>query len=96
MFSCFTSTPDFSPFTARPNLIPLDEMNPPLAALTGLQRRLAEFSMTIDTSEPDSADADTLNRAIWHSVRGFGTPYNYGKAPPRHSSFESLLRLAGN
>jgi hypothetical protein len=44
-----------------------------------LQRQLAKFSLTIDSSEPDSADADMLNRAIWHSVKGFDAPYNYGR-----------------
>jgi hypothetical protein len=85
-----------TPYTARPNQIPLDEMNPRLAALVGLQRQLAKFSLTIDSSEPDSADADMLNRAIWHSVKGFDAPYNYGKPIARkHASFESLLHLAG-
>ena len=94
MFSVFTSKPDFTPYKALPNQIPLDEMNPALAGLTGLQRELAKFSMTIDSSEPDSADADLLNRAIWHSVKGFDVPYNHGRPlPRRHSSFESLLRL---
>jgi hypothetical protein len=92
MFSLFTSKPDFTPYTALLNQIPLDEMNPPLAGLTGLQRELAEFSLTIDTSQPDSADANLLNRAIWHSVKGFDTPYNYGRPIRRqHSSFELLL-----
>ena len=45
MFSSFTVKPDFTPYTARPNHIPLDEMNPKLAGLRGLQRELAEFSM---------------------------------------------------
>ena len=31
MFSAFTSKPDFTPYSARPNQIPLDEMNPQLA-----------------------------------------------------------------
>jgi YVTN family beta-propeller protein len=95
MLSAFTSKPDFTPYTARPNQIPLNEMNPQLAGLTGLQRDLAKFSMTIDSSEPDSADADLLNRAIWHSVRGFDTPYNHGRpVVQKHLSFESLLRFA--
>ena len=47
------------PYTALPNQIPLDEMNPALAGLTGLQRELAKFSMTIDSSEPDSARRQT-------------------------------------
>ena len=96
MFSTFTAKPNFSPYTALPNQIPLDEMNPALAGLTGLQRQMAAFSLTIDTSVPDSAPADMLNRAIWHSVKGFDTPYNYGKPiKPQQLSFESLLRLTG-
>lgn len=97
MFSVFAQKPDLTEYHALPNQIPLDEMNPALAGLTGLQRQLAEFSLTIDSSEPDSAPADPLNRAIWHSVKGFDTPYNYGKPiVGRHASFESLLRLSGN
>jgi len=60
--------------------------------LTGLQRELAEFSMTIETSQPDSAPADMLNRAVWHSVKGFHTPYNYGRPIPPTSLFEVFLR----
>ena len=97
MFSVFTDRPDFTPYTALPITIPLNEMNPALAGLTGLERQLAKFSMTIDSAEPDSAPADPLNRAIWHSVKGFHTPYNYGRPiPTRHASFLSLLQVAGN
>jgi YVTN family beta-propeller protein len=75
MFSVFTSDPDFSPYVAIPNRIPLNEMNPSLKATSGLQRKFAEASLRMDFSEPDAADADTLNRAIWHSVKGYNTPY---------------------
>jgi YVTN family beta-propeller protein len=96
MFDVFTSKRDLRPYTFLPNQIPLDEMNPAMAGLKGRQREMAKFSMTIDTSSPDSADADTLNRVIWHSVKGFDTPYNYGRPiQRRHDSFLSLLRLAG-
>ena len=96
MFTTFTAKPDPTPYAAVPNRIPLDEMNPPLVGLRGLQRELAEFSLTIDSSEPDSAPADLLTRAIWHSVKGFDTPYNYGRrVEARHPSLESLLTLAG-
>ena len=89
-------SPTSRAYTARPNQIPLDEMNPPLAGLTGLQRQLAEFSLTIESSEPDTADADLLNRAIWHSVKGFDVPYNHGR-PINVSKLSplSLTRLAG-
>ncbi len=75
MFSAFASEPDFSPYAALPNAIPLDEMNPPLAALKGLARRLAEESLRMDFDEPDAAPEHVLNRAIWHSVKGFNTAY---------------------
>lgn len=96
MFSVFTAKPDPEVFTALPNQVPLDEMNPTLEGLTGLQRRLAEFSLQIERREPDASPADLLNRAIWHSVKGYGTPYNYGKPISRRSPFESLLQLAGS
>jgi hypothetical protein len=64
MFTTFTSKPDFTPYTAIPNRIPLNEMNPSPQELNGLQRELAEFSMTIDSSEPDSAPADSEPRHL--------------------------------
>ena len=41
----------------------------------GLQKELAEASLRMDFSEPDAAPEDVLNRAIWHSVKGYGTRY---------------------
>jgi len=75
MFSAFTSEPDFSAFDYLPSRIPLDEMNPPAAALNGFARHLAEESLKMDFSEPDAAPEQLLNLAIWHSVKGFGSPY---------------------
>jgi YVTN family beta-propeller protein len=92
MFTTFTAKRDLTPYTALPNNIPLNEMNPGLSALNGLQRELAEFSLAMDKSAPDSAPADLLNRAIWHSVKGFDTPYNYGR--PTKQDGATLLRLA--
>lgn len=75
MFSVFTNTPDFTPYSAQPISIALDEMNPAVSATNGLQRKLAEASIKMDFSEPDAADPKVLNRAIWHSVKGYATPY---------------------
>ena len=75
MFSVFTDEPDYTPYKALPNQVPLNEMNPGLAGLTGLQRELAEASMKMDFSEPDAAPEDLLNRVIWHSVKGYHVPY---------------------
>jgi hypothetical protein len=68
MFTVFTSQPDFTPYAALPNQIPLDEMNPPVKKLAGLPRRLAEASARMDFEEPDAADEQLLNRAVWHSL----------------------------
>lgn len=95
MFTAFTAHPDFTPYSTRPNQVPLDEMNPPLAALKGLERQMAKFSLGIERSEPDDAPADLLNRAIWYSVKGFDTPYNYGRVAHQPKRPLSLLQLAG-
>lgn len=97
MFSVFTGTPDLTPFTVLPNRIALDEMNPAMAGLKGLQRELAEASAKNDTSEADSSSADVMNRAIWHSVKGFKAPYRSGrKREDAPDSFLKLLKLAGS
>jgi len=67
--------PDFSPYTALPNQIPLDEMNPAVVSLSGLQRYYAEQSMAMPLDDIDEADEDLFNRVIWHSVKGYDVPY---------------------
>jgi YVTN family beta-propeller protein len=75
MAQAFSATPDLSPYTAVPNQTPLNQMNPSLASLKGLQRKMALASMAMDFSEPDAAPEDLLNRITWWSVKGFNTPY---------------------
>jgi hypothetical protein len=75
MVKAFSNEPDFTAFNSLPNQIPLNEMNPATAALQGLQRQLAIASLRMDFAEPDNAPEDLLNRAIWHSVKGYTTPY---------------------
>lgn len=75
MFPAFNSAPDFTPYTAIQSAIPLNELSPPISATTGLQRALAIASRNMDFSDADDAPQDTLNRAIWHSVKGVATPY---------------------
>jgi YVTN family beta-propeller protein len=82
MVDCFQGKADLRPYSALPNRIPLDEMNPPLRALKGAQRFWAEQSMELDFEDVDRADEDTLNRILWHSVKGYSVPY------PRRSTSE--------
>jgi hypothetical protein len=75
MASCFAEKPVFTPYEAVPNRIPLDEMNPPLAALLGARKFWAMKSLALPLDDVDKADEDTLNRILWHSVKGYHTPY---------------------
>jgi hypothetical protein len=63
MADCFTTKPNLRPFTALPNRIPLDQMNPTKTAM----RRL-------DLSKPDRVDEDAFNRQLWQTA-GKQTPY---------------------
>jgi hypothetical protein len=75
MSDCFHDKKDLTPYTAIPNKIPLDEMNPPLKALRGEARHWAQKSMELDFDDVDRADEDTFNRILWHAVKGPGVPY---------------------
>ena len=67
MAACFTAKPDFSPYTHRPNRVPLDEMNKPVSALRGEDLRLALASAKLDLTDIDRADPQVMARAIWRS-----------------------------
>ncbi|HEY7423716.1 MAG TPA: alkaline phosphatase family protein [Gemmataceae bacterium] len=75
MRRCFQDKPDLTPYICRPNQTPLDQMNPPLRKLQGQARHWAEKSLELDLDDADEADEDTLNRILWHAVRGVVTPY---------------------
>jgi YVTN family beta-propeller protein len=75
MTDCFTNKPDFRPYQALANHIPLDEMNPKLSALSGKKKFWAQKSMEMSLDELDQANEDTLNLILWYSVKGYNTPY---------------------
>jgi hypothetical protein len=85
MSDCFQDKADLRPYAARPNNIPLDEMNPPLKKLSGRQRYWAEKSMELDFEDVDRADEDTFNRILWHAVKGYDVPYPKKPASPSGS-----------
>ncbi len=71
MSDCFTNAPDFTPYTALANNIPLDQMNPgTTAALDRQDRYWANKSRKMDLNKPDLINEDSFNRIIWHSVKG--------------------------
>ena len=75
MTDCFTGKPDFKPYKAVKNIIPLDEMNPELVSIAGDQLYWAKKSMEQDLDDVDRIEEDTFNRIIWHSVKGYDRPY---------------------
>lgn len=75
MSACFTAMPDFTPYDAVPNNIPLDSLNPPLKMLTGKQLSWARQSVKQDLSNYDRVDEKIFNEIIWHSVKGYEAPY---------------------
>jgi YVTN family beta-propeller protein len=75
MRNCFTEKADLTPFSSVANRIALDEMNPPLGKLRGKELYWAKKSLGLNFEREDEADEETLNRILWHSVRGWDTPY---------------------
>ncbi len=70
MSASFTDTPNLTPYDAVPNRIPLDRINPELAAIQDpRQRHWAEVSLSQPLEEVDEADEDTLNRILWFAAR---------------------------
>ena len=84
MREAFTDQPDFTPFAAVPNRVPLDEMNPPPAAIKDpLLRKQARISAGLDFRRIDACPEDVLNRILWHAVKGPGIPYPEWAVRPR-------------
>jgi YVTN family beta-propeller protein len=75
MRNCFQSQPDLTPYKCTPNLVALDEMNPPIKELTGKALYWAKQSLALNLEKADQANEDIFNRILWHSVRGYDTPY---------------------
>jgi YVTN family beta-propeller protein len=75
MTNCFKNTLDLTPYTARPNRIPLDQMNPKVASLKGKQKYYAQKSMALPLDDIDQADEGDFNRILWHAVKGYDVPY---------------------
>lgn len=75
MTDCFTNKPDFTPYTAVPNQVPLNQMNPKLSTLKGKQLYWAKVSMAMPLEEVDEAEDDDLNKIVWYATRGYNTPY---------------------
>jgi len=76
MTDCFTDQPDFTPYTALTNNVPLDQMNPSPKKVSDRQlRKDAYVSARLPLEKADQCPEDTLNRILWHAMKGINEPY---------------------
>lgn len=74
--SCFTTKADLSPYQAAAARVPIDELNPKASAHRHpLMRHLAEQSAALPLDRLDACDEDSLNRILWHAMKGPNQPY---------------------
>jgi hypothetical protein len=76
MFACFSEVVDLTPYTAVPNKVPLDQLNPEVKAIRDpVQRKYAVASAKLPLQDADECPEDVLNRILWHAQKGSETPY---------------------
>jgi YVTN family beta-propeller protein len=83
MSDCFKDGPDFTPFVAVPNNVPLDEMNPdPKHVSDPALRRDSIASARLPLEQADQCPEDLLNRIIWRAMKGSRSPYPFWAITP--------------
>ncbi len=69
MFDCFNATADNTAYTAVPNQIPLNEMNPDLSQLKGSALHYAKKSLQPQFDHIDAGDDALFNRIVWFATQ---------------------------
>src|SRR5215469_6613303 len=76
MFDCFSSTPDYTPYDAVTNNVPLDEMNNNPNDISDAQlRKDALVSAKLPLEKEDQCPEDLFNHILWRAAKGSKTPY---------------------
>lgn len=88
MRASFTEKADYTPYVAVMPRQSIYEVNPPLSALKGKAKAAALASLRMRFDIPDAAPTDRLNRMLWHTARGWRTPY----PGVSHSAFFPMSR----
>lgn len=96
MSACFTGTPDFTPFAALPNIIPLDEMMGDSDIYYGAMGKAPPYDPDDPPfSRPDNICDDELNRVLWALAKP-GVPYPEEYTGPHGKGLAALgLTLTG-
>ncbi|WP_321471773.1 alkaline phosphatase family protein [uncultured Paludibaculum sp.] len=71
----FTNQADLTAYTHVQPKQDLFEMNPPLKALRGQPKAAAVVSAKMRWDVPDAVPSGKLNQILWHSTRGWSTPF---------------------
>ena len=75
MRAAFQDKADLTPYVSVLPKQSLFDLNPPLIATSGAERKATLASMRWRWDIPDAAPEDQLNRIIWSQARGWNTPY---------------------
>jgi YVTN family beta-propeller protein len=67
--------PDLTPYEAVEPQQSIYELNPQTTSLLGPARDAALQSARMDFRTPDAAPSEALNRILWHTAKGWQTPY---------------------
>jgi hypothetical protein len=74
MFDCFTNWPDYTPFTALTNNVPLAQGAVASARPSPKEQYWAKRLRKMDFSKPDGINENLFNRYIWFRIKG-DAPY---------------------
>ena len=73
---CFTEIPDYTPYHAVSNQVPLNQLNPPATAQTDPKMKdYAEASENMPFDQVDACDEDLLNHILWFAMKGPQSDY---------------------
>jgi hypothetical protein len=75
MYDVFTDKPNFTPYNAVSNQVPLDTLNPAPAALSGPAKVWAQWASGQNYTTEDAVNMEQSNRLIWYSSNRFTKPY---------------------
>ncbi|HWB94478.1 MAG TPA: alkaline phosphatase family protein [Puia sp.] len=74
LFDCFSPVKSSYTYTYVPNMIPLNRMNKPMAALKGKAAQYARLSANEAFKDVDGGDDELMNKILWFDAKG-DAPY---------------------
>jgi YVTN family beta-propeller protein len=95
MYTDFTDTPNFAPWSSVPNQVPLDQGVVKSAAVVNdldKQWRVAKQKMFAGKmTKPDAEDPDAMNHLTWYEATGFTRPFPGETTVRPPSDFPNLM-----